>query len=239
MTTSYNYRVFENSAELARIVGQLLVDATKGEAPVYIALSGGSTPQDIFDVLAGEFRMKINWQKFRFYWVDERCVPPSHPDSNFGMAWEHLFSKLDIAPHQIHRVMGESAPEEALAQYTRLIQTTVPLTDGIPQFNLTFLGMGDDGHTASIFPHQIELWHSFQMCELATHPVSQQKRITLTGRVINHSQQIVFMVTGANKAAKVHEIFTQSPSSIKYPASLVEMKNTLWLLDQAAISKIS
>jgi 6-phosphogluconolactonase len=238
MTNNYNYSVFENSTMLARFVGQLLVDASKTEDLVYIALSGGTTPQVIFDVLAEEFRLKVNWHKFRFYWVDERCVPPSHPDSNFGMTQHHLFSKLDISTHQINRVMGELPPADALEQYIRLIETTVPLTDGIPQFHLTFLGMGDDGHTASIFPHQIELWNSSQCCELATHPVTQQKRVTLTGRVINHSHQIVFMVTGAPKAPIVHEIFTQTSEPMKYPASLVDSKKTLWLLDVDAAGKI-
>ena len=226
--------VFADKLELARFFGNYIAELSKQQKPVNIALSGGSTPQSIFDVLAKEYAEKINWQSLRFFWSDERCVAPSHQDSNYRMAEQHLFSHIDVPEHNIFRIKGELSPEAACDDYIRTIKREVAMAEKWPVFDLMLLGMGDDGHTASIFPYQIKLWNSPQICVTGTHPISGQKRITLTGGVINSSKKIFFLVTGANKAEKVREIINKTGAYTDYPASKTDPAKTLWLLDKPA-----
>jgi 6-phosphogluconolactonase len=232
------YLIFNDKTSLARHFADRLVKLTSDMETVYVAVSGGSTPQHIFDVMATEYQASIHWEKIKLFWVDERCVPPTHGDSNYGMTKKHLLDKVAIPANNVFRVMGELQPNEALYHYIDCINQQVPIVNGIPQFDLTILGMGDDGHTASIFPHEISLWQSPNICELGHHPQSGQNRVTLTGTVINHSKHIVFLVTGQNKATKVSEIFTQSPQAANYPASLVDATKTTCLLDADAAGLI-
>lgn len=230
--------IFENKKELARYFGDMLVDIARSKERVYIALSGGSTPKVIFDILAEEYKHKIDWKSLVFFWGDERCVAPDDAESNYGMTKHHLFSKLPIESSNIFRVKGEMEAGLAAADYSAIIDGEVPKENGTARFDLMILGMGDDGHTASIFPHQIDLWQSDSLCEVATHPESGQKRITLTGKVINNSARIVFLVTGSSKAEKVDEIINSKGSFKKYPAALVVPDNLLWMLDKEAASSL-
>jgi 6-phosphogluconolactonase len=232
------YQIFSDKTVLARHFADRLVKLTEAKQSVYLAISGGSTPQHIFDIMANEYAHTIKWDRIKLFWVDERCVPPSHSDSNYLMTQTHLLDKVGLPAHNVFRVKGELPPHEALAQYMAQINGNVPIVDGLPQFDLTVLGMGDDGHTASIFPHEIALWQSANICELGHHPQSHQIRVTLTGGVINHSKHIVFLVTGQNKAIKINELFSFSPQSKAYPASLVDIDKTTWLLDADAAGLI-
>ena len=236
---SQEIHVFEDKIELARYFGQLLTKLTQDDREKYIALSGGTTPQVIFDLLADEYREAIGWKKLSLFWVDERCVPPTDHESNYRMTNEHLISKVGIPSENIFRVKGELSPEDALIEYIQVIKTEVPLKNGWPVFDLTVLGMGDDGHTASIFPHQIDLWKSPEICAIGNHPVTGQARITLTGKAINSSQQIVFLVTGESKAEKIEQIISYDRNSSKYPAKMVDRSKTIWLLDEAAASLLN
>lgn len=231
---SQEIHVFEDKIELARYFGQILVDLTQDDEEKYVALSGGTTPQTIFDLLAEEFREAIQWEKLKLFWVDERCVPPTNDESNYRMTYTHLISKIGISDKNIFRIKGELSPEEALAEYIQVIKTQVPSKNGWPVFDLIVLGMGDDGHTASIFPHQIDLWKSPEICAIGNHPVTGQSRVTITGKVINSSSQIIFLVTGENKAKKIEQIISFDRNSSKYPAKMVDRSKTIWLLDEAA-----
>jgi 6-phosphogluconolactonase len=233
---SQEIHVFEDKIELARYFGQLLAELTRDEGAKYVALSGGTTPQVIFDLLADEYQEAIGWKKLRLFWVDERCVPPTDSESNYRMTYEHLISKIGIPSENIFRVKGELSPEEARIEYVYAIKAEVPHKNGWPVFDLTVLGMGDDGHTASIFPHQIDLWKSPEICAIGNHPVTGQARITLTGKAINNSRKIVFLVTGENKAEKIEQIISYDRNSSKYPAKMVDRSKTIWLLDEAAAS---
>lgn len=183
------------------------------------ALSGGSTPKLLFDLLAGNYATQMPWHKIHFWWGDERCVPPDHPDSNYGMTNQHLFSKISADPGQIHRVRGELDPETACAEYIREISDNVPVQNGWPVFDLMMLGMGDDGHTASIFPDRLELLHSGQICEIAVHPQSGQKRVSLTGKALNQAAYVSFLVTGKSKSARIRQIIQQEHGSSALPAA--------------------
>jgi 6-phosphogluconolactonase len=227
-----------NKTEMAHHLGQKFLELSLNEVPANIALSGGNTPKAIFEILAHDFKNKIDWTNLRFFWVDERCVPPSHHESNFGMTREHLFDQVATKADHIFRIKGELSPEEAADDYIEVLDEEVPLLDDFPQFDLVLLGLGDDGHTASIFPHQMGLWESENYCELAQHPLSGQFRITLTGQVINQARQIMVVVTGKGKAEIVKEVIEQTGNYESYPASLIRQENCTWLLDQAAASQL-
>ncbi len=227
-------KIFADKTDLSRFFGDILEKESNEKDSVTIALSGGSTPKAIFDILASEYQNRIKWEKLRFFWGDERCVKPDDAESNYGMTRTHLFDKVPVSESNIFRVKGELSPDEAASQYETIIRNELPETNGWPQFDLMILGMGDDGHTASIFPYQIELWDSEKICEVATHPDSGQKRVTLTGNVINNAKQIIFLVTGKNKAGKAHEIINEKGNFKTYPASLVNKKSSLWMMDEDA-----
>ena len=118
----------------------------------------------IFDVLAEQFKDRIDWSMIHFYWGDERCVPPTDEQSNYKMTVTHLFSKVNVPDANIHRILGEADPLAEAMRYANLLEINLDRVNGIPQFDLVLLGMGDDGHTASIFPHEIELWNADDHC---------------------------------------------------------------------------
>lgn len=234
-------KIYKDKEEVARQFARYLKELISGKDSFHIALSGGSTPKLIFDVLASDFKDNIDWTKLQFYWGDERCVPPTDDESNYKMTVAHLFSKLEVPEENIHRILGENDPNGEALRYANLLEINLDRIDGIPQFDLVLLGMGDDGHTASIFPHEIELWNSEDHCVVATHPDSGQKRVSINGRVINKAKEVAFLVTGSNKAEKVDEIHNKKESYKKYPAALVnpESGNLVWFMDEAAALKLN
>ena len=234
----HQYKIYETQTELAHELAHQLKAITNIKPEVYIAISGGNTPRYLFDILAKEYAETIEWERINFFWVDERCVPPTDSESNYGMTLKHLLSALPITRHKVYRIKGEMVAKEALEEYIEQINNHVPQRDGLPCFDLTLLGMGEDGHTASIFPHEIELWQSPNICAIGTHKSTGQQRITLTGKTINNSSAIVLMITGENKAPIIKEIFNQEASSKKYPASLVDTSKSEWWLDKKAAELI-
>lgn len=207
----------------------------------HVALSGGSTPKIVFDVLAQKFSDEIDWSNIHFYWGDERCVPPTDDDSNYKMTVEHLFSKIEVPEANIHRVLGENEPNGEAMRYANLLEINLDRVEGVPQFDLVILGMGDDGHTASIFPHEIELWNAEDHCVVATHPDSGQKRVSVNGKVINTAKEVAFLVTGASKAEKVKAVVEKTEGSEVYPATLVNPTsgNLVWFLDEDAAAGLN
>lgn len=229
--------ISNNKVEVAEVFAEYLKDLIVSNNQVNIALSGGSTPKVVFDYMAEHYN-ELEWSKVHFYWGDERCVPPTHTESNYKMTVDHLISKISIPTQNINRIKGENDPIEEAKAYGTAIENNVPLVEGIPQFDLVMLGMGDDGHTVSIFPHQIELWDSTNTCEVATHPDSGQKRVTITGKIVNQAKEIAFLVTGKGKAEKLAAILKNENESKQYPASLVNPANghLTWFVDEEAAS---
>lgn len=219
-----------------------LSEKVLNEKEIYsIALSGGSTPKIFFSALASEYRYKINWENVHLFWVDERCVPPTDIESNFGMTKQFLIDKIPIPEKNIHRMKGEMDTEEEAERYSLEITKNLPAKNSLPVFDFIMLGIGEDGHTASIFPNQMNLLQSEKICGTAYHPVSHQKRITLTGKVINNSSEVAFVVTGKNKAVIISDIFTKDKRSESYPASYINPTsgNLYWFLDNESASLLN
>ena len=205
-----------------------------------LALSGGNTPRQFFSVLGNLYRDYEGWQNTLFFWSDERCVPPDSQESNYKTAKEVFFDKAAVPPGNIYRIMGENEPWQEAERYSSEILQNVTLRLGIPRFDIVCLGLGEDGHTASIFPGNLDLFDSSRICEVAVHPATGQKRITLTGTVINNAARVIFAVSGRNKAEIVAEIL-ENPSSGMYPASLVRPLSGVltWHLDLEAASLLT
>ncbi|HMQ49657.1 MAG TPA: 6-phosphogluconolactonase [Saprospiraceae bacterium] len=229
-----NYQTFENPKALSLAFAQLFAVWSRLKKPLHVALSGGSTPRLLFELWGSEYLHTIDWSAFHFWWGDERCVPPDHPESNYKMAWGLFLSKLDIPADQIHRIRGEADPEREAKRYAEELATHLPMSNGWPVFDLILLGMGEDGHTASIFPDQIDLFYSQEYCVVAQHPQSGQLRVSFTGGVLNQAQEVAFLVTGAAKATIVSAIFNQQEGWMAYPAALVKARELTWYLDDAA-----
>lgn len=202
----------------------------------HIALSGGSTPKLLFQNLSSTYSDRINWKNLHIYWVDDRCVPPDHDESNYGMTKKHLLDLVSIPPENIHRMIGEAIPEVEAKRYANELMTQMQQVKHTPQFDLIILGIGDDGHTASIFPNQMNLLNLDTICTVGVHPTSGQKRITLTGITICQAKEVIFLVTGAGKAAVIAEIFNKTKLAETYPAAHINPTNkpAEWYLDGAA-----
>lgn len=228
--------VFNHKSDLAQAFCQKLIQLVLDKENIFVALSGGTTPKIIFQTLSKDFKKKIDWNKIHFFWGDERCVPPEHPESNFGMTKEYLLNNIEISEENIHRIKGANNPDEEAERYSLEILNNLPIINGFPRFDIIMLGLGEDGHTASIFPDQMDLLSSEKVCETAAHPSTKQKRITLTSKVINNSERIYFLVTGSGKAKVLSDILNKKENYIKYPAAHIQPFNGIleWYIDKEA-----
>lgn len=242
MTESKEVKIFENAESVAAALAfEFYQIVTSSRQRFDIALSGGNTPKILFETLARDYRKKIPWKRIHFWWADERCVLPTDEESNYRMTKEHLFSKIDIDESQVHRIQGEIDPESAAEDYIKQIQAQLNERNEWPIFDLIILGIGSDGHTASIFPHEKKLLQSDKVCAVAKHPETGQKRITLTGKVLNNANRVFFMVTGKPKAKRISEIMNNLKKANQLPAFHIEPKlgEITFFLDKKAASKIS
>ena len=204
-----------------------------------VALSGGSTPKAMFAWLAAEsLASRIDWANIYFFWGDERCVPPDHPDSNYRMTSDALLSKVGIPEKNVFRMHGELAPAKAAQQYSERL---LDFFGAAPVFDLVFLGMGADGHTASLFPGTNALHAETNQIAMENY-VEKLKatRLTLTARTINTAKDIVFLVAGADKANALHSVLEGEYLPEIFPSQLIQPKNAIlkWMIDEAAASGI-
>lgn len=229
--------VFDNIDSLAKYSIEYLkreINDVRKDDYFTIALSGGATPKNLFLSISKDYKDEIDWSKIKIFWSDERCVNPEDEQSNYNMAYNNLLKYVNIPEENIFRMKGEEIPEVETARYSKLLLDELKIINGVPSFDLIMLGLGEDGHTASIFPEQLELFFSDQFCVTSIHPQTKQKRITLTGKVINNAAKVIFLVTGKIKSEKVYEIVNENSISEKYPASYVQPDSgkLIWLLDK-------
>lgn len=223
-----------------QFAGILIEGLNRSRENFHLALSGGSSPRNIFKYIAEHYKSAIDWSRIRFFWGDERCVPPDNTESNYKMANDYLFSKIGIPQKNIFRISGENNPAEEAIIYSKKLLENIPLVNKVPEFDLIMLGLGEDGHTASIFPGSLNLFEEKNLCAVAEHPLTNQKRITITGSIINNAKQVVFLVTGKSKSEIAAEMLNKENKYENYPASYVNPNRgeLIWLLDKDAASKL-
>jgi 6-phosphogluconolactonase len=222
-----------DSAALARRAAEYFVEMAEQSVAKHgrarIAISGGSTPKAAFQLLADPaqpLRKRMPWEQLELYWVDERTVPPDHAESNYRMTREAMLDHVPLKPEQVHRMEGELEPEAAAARYESMLRNTFRLEGAeSPRFDLISLGMGDDGHTASLFPHTEGIHEMGRLVMANQVPQKDTWRITLTWPVINQGSSVFFLIGGKNKAELVKEVFMgprdpeRLPSQLIWPAS--------------------
>jgi 6-phosphogluconolactonase len=237
--------IFDDAEAVARAAAERFVELARSAIDTAghfsVALAGGSTPKRTFQLLASdEFKDRVDWARVHVFFGDERCVPPTDANSNYRMADEALLSRVPVPAQNIHRMMGEGDAAANARLYEDDLET---FFSGMswPRFDLVLLGMGDDGHTASLFPGTPALKE--QRAWVAANWVEKLNafRITLTAPAINHAAHVIFLVTGAGKADRVAEVTSGARESERLPSQLIHPENgTLeWYLDRAAAARLS
>ncbi|NLZ16465.1 MAG: 6-phosphogluconolactonase [Desulfobulbaceae bacterium] len=230
------YRIFSGPEEAAAVLAGELQTLSLVEKRSHVVLSGGSTPRLWFALMAQPpFAGAINWQNLHFWWGDERCVAAADVESNYGQAEQLLFRHVPIPAANVHRIRGENEPEAEALRLADEIKDVVPLQQGRPVFDWILLGMGTDGHTASLFPGQTN-FDEKRLAVVASHPQTGQKRISLSAPQLASCRRLSFLVLGADKAVRVGEIFSQPDKELPYPAARISSSfgQTEWFLDRPA-----
>ncbi len=238
---------FDDLEALSRAAAQLFLEiaqqAVARRSRFTLALAGGSTPKRLYELLASApLRDQVPWDKVEFFWSDERPVPADHAESNFALAYETLLRNIPVAPAQIHRMPAEREDledlEQAAGDYQReLARTFAVQADGEPpMLDLVLLGLGSDGHTASLFPGTTALAERRRWVVANYVPQLQSMRLTLTPPILNHTEHVLFMVSGAAKAQALAAVLEGSRDPLRLPAQLIApvSGNVQWLVDTAA-----
>jgi 6-phosphogluconolactonase len=243
-------RIVTDESELARVGAVEFLDrldlAGREGRPFRVALAGGRTPRGVYEELAAahvQGGRAIDWERTHVFFGDERAVPPDHPDSNFGMARRALFSRVPLPEENIHRVPAEAPDPEAAAEaYEREIRSVfTPASGEWPRFDLVLLGMGADGHVASLFPDSAALLESHRIVTSTWVEPLRARRFTLTLPVINSAACVLFLVTGAGKAPVLRDVLQGGGGAARYPAQLVrpDRGTVVWLVDRDAAGKLT
>jgi 6-phosphogluconolactonase len=224
--------------QFVRLTTEALV--TRGRCAV--ALSGGSTPRSVYQLLAAPaFRSRVRWSDIHFFWGDERHVPPDHPDSNYRMAVEAMLSNVPVPPANVHRIRSE-LPDAAISarEYEGTIRECVQGSP-VPRFDLVHLGLGEDGHTASLFPGSAALEEQQRLCVSNWVTRLNAYRITMTLPVLNAARAVVFIAAGVGKSSIVQRVLRESAELSPLPAQLVRPSDggLWWMLDQAAAGELT
>ena len=249
MTLPDNHRlaVLPDRAALAQTAAEAVVqaaaDAVRAHGRFTLALSGGTTPRDLYGLLAGEqWRSRIDWRDAFIFWGDERCVPPDHPQSNYRLARELLLDHVPIPADQIFRMPGEAADQVAAAQqYAAAISRIVPAGPaGVPSFDLMLQGLGDDGHTASLLPGSALVRERRKLVAATDLEREGTGRLTVTPPVLQHAASLLFLVAGSDKAVALRQVLYGPERRQRYPAQVVREARgrVVWLVDRAAAAEL-
>lgn len=246
--TIADFLVYDTPERVAQAAAEVFTkyaaEAAQARGVARVAISGGTTPKRMFALLADPgqpFLQQVPWDKLELYWVDERCVGPDDADSNYRMTREQLLSRVPLPPDKIFRMEGELEPEEAAAKYETYLRNNFRLEGAqAPAFDLIFLGMGDDGHTASLFPHTDAI-NELGRLVVANHvPQKDTWRVTLTAPVINQGKRVVFLIEGGAKADKLHEVLLGDYDPEALPSQMIrpESGHLYLLLDAEAARRL-
>ncbi len=229
------------SRDAAQYVVRLANEAIVSHGRFTIALSGGNTPRKLYGMLGDEpYRSQIDWALVDIFWSDERCVPPDSEDSNYLLAQQVLLNKIPIPAAQIHRMPADEPDRDAASQAYTDEMRRVFATNGIPGFDLIQLGMGPEGHTASLFPHQASLHEQQRLVMPVSVPKPPPPRLTFTPPILNAAHNVLFLVTGADKADAVQAVLEGASNPDEYPAQIVRPTHgeVVWMLDTKAASAL-
>lgn len=236
-----NYKIFPTAQAVVEQIAREFKRYSQLGKAVHISLSGGSTPKLLFQTLAkAPYSQEIQWQNLHFWWGDDRMVEPSDVESNYGEVQRLLFDHIVIPAANIHRIYGELSPQQALEKFKQDLQQIEDKQNGMPVFDWIILGMGTDGHTASLFPNATDFSDS-HWAVIAQHPESGQYRVSKTAALIENAKRVTYLVTGAAKAEILKEIDTTPAEDLPYPAARIKAKYgiTEWYLDQDAAQLLS
>lgn len=241
---NFKLRIFQDLERLSREAARIFIEesakATEARGRFLAALNGGGTPERFFRLLGEEFREEIAWDKVHIFWGDERCVPPGEAGSNYGQAREAFLDRVPIPESNIHRVRGELEPAEAARDYALTLSGFASPPFDFSRFDLVYLGMGEDGHTASLFPGSPVDVTEPVLPVTAQYQDRPADRVTLTPLVINLARTVVFMATGEKKAITLAEVLSGRYNPEHYPAQRIEPKDgrLIWLVDEEATGKL-
>lgn len=247
MTASVEIRTLTTPQELFEAAAEEVVrsaaESVSQRGRFTIALSGGSTPKSLFNLLATNAKSALPWDRTFFFWGDERHVPPTDPDSNYRMADEAMLSKIPVASANIFRIPTENPDAAAVAQaYEQTLQKFFALKPGeFPRFDLILLGMGPDGHTASLFPNSAALQEKSRLVVANWVEKLKTHRLTLTLPVLNAGRCVTFLVSGTDKAPALHAVLESDAPAEQYPSKLIHPTDgkLIWLIDRAAASQLT
>lgn len=237
-------RIFNDLEKLSRAAADLFIEqaaqAVIERDRCLVGLNGGNTPMRLFQLLAADYRDQVDWNKVYIFWGDERCVPPEDAGNSYGQARDALFSHVPIPDSNIHRIKGELGPAEASRDYFLTLKQFASLPLDWPRFDLLYLGMGEDGHTASLFPGSPVGVKEAVLSVTAYYHDRPADRVTLTPLVFNSARMVVFMVTDEKKAATLAEVLSDRYNPEQYPAQRINPIDgeLIWLVDEEAASKI-
>jgi 6-phosphogluconolactonase len=241
MTEAPHIKVFPSFRELVQATAEEMVGtinrAIAARGICFVALSGGDTPRPVYDLLgSASFRALVEWKYVHLCFGDERLVPPENPQSNFGMVNRELFSRIDVPAENIHRIVGEDNPVAAAKDYERLLKDLS--AGGDLRFDLLLLGLGEDGHTASLFPGTEAVTALGSLVSAVFVPKLNSWRVTLTLECINNARKVMFLVAGGRKATTVGRIVGAAHPSPELPAALVNPRDgeVVWMIDADAAS---
>ena len=236
--------IFKDLEKLSKHAAELFVEqaelAINERGCFLVALNGGNTPTRLFQLLAADYRDKVDWNNIHIFWGDERCVPVDDPGSSYGQAKEMLFDHVSVPEANIHRIKGELDPPSAAKEYAQILKLFAEVDLDFPRFDLVYLGMGEDGHTASLFPgSQVDVTEAV-IPVTANYQDRPANRVTLTPIVFNQAHMVVFMATGEKKANTLAEVLSDRYNPELFPAQRIDPKDgqLIWLVDEDAASKL-
>lgn len=238
-------RIFDDLLDLSQAAAALFAatcaDAMLVRRRALVALSGGNTPARLFELLAAPpFAEKVDWPHIQVFWADERCVPPDDPESNYHQAYEALLSRVMIPAQNVHRVPGETAPRDAALAYALTLKNYASPPLSWPRFDLVLLGMGDDGHTASLFPGSPVDIQTPTAAVTAHYEDRPADRVTLTPILMNTARRVVFLVSGDSKSQTLANVLHGKYDPVALPAQRIRPTDgeLIWMVDRAAASKL-
>jgi 6-phosphogluconolactonase len=233
-------KTFKGISELSQYAARSFIEITnksiQERGRFLVALSGGSTPMRLYELLGNQFQNEVDWSRIHFFWGDERCVPVDDAGNSYGQTKKVLFDKINIPGENIHRILSDLEPDSASRAYANTLKVFADQPLAWPRFDLALLGMGEDGHTASLFPNSTVEVDSPTLAVTANYQDRPANRVTLTQKVLNSSRNIIFLVAGKAKAETLSRVLSGAYLPKELPAQRIapEDGELIWLVDEEA-----